>query len=450
MGENAGRSSIQDAAAPKDSDVKVSVIKVELERFINATDSLVATAPLALWALEAAHRGSYQEYQAFWSTKCINIRQEGNDTVGDVPPGLLREYLVIRRRLDRSIIATKVIANSSVVSLVSQYDSFLGALLRALFNLRPELLNSSDRTLSLQELQAFESIEAAREFVVEKEIETVVRKSHVEQFEWMENRFNVKLRVDLDSWPTFVEVTERRNLLVHCNGIVSSHYRSVCQQYEVDCEAAKIGTELTVNRAYICRAYECLVEIGVKLAHVLWRKLVPEDRKEADESLNLLCLDLMTEGRYALAQTLLDFATCVLKKWSTEVNRLLFVLNRAQAYKWRDDETSCQKILGDEDWTAVDDRLSFGVAILQDNVDAAVVLMKKIGESPHVPKDAYRQWPIFKRFRKTAEFKNAYKEIFGEEFADVPEHNTIAFKLEFGQRQAGSEAGVSEKTPQPN
>jgi hypothetical protein len=221
-------------------------IEKEIEKFTNATDSLVATGPLALWAVEAACRGTSQEYKTFVETNCTNIHKLGNSTVGDVPPALFHEYKAIRRRLDRATIASKVVAHSSVVSLVSLYDSFLGGLLRACLHLRPELLNASDRTLTLKDLQEFESIDAAREFIVEKEVETVIRKSHLEQFEWMENRFGVKLREGLEVWPAFVEVTERRNLLVHCGGVVSSHYLSMCRQHKVDGQAPGVGTELNV------------------------------------------------------------------------------------------------------------------------------------------------------------------------------------------------------------
>lgn len=366
MEENGDAASKQDSARLSRSEkAQESGIKTEIEKFVKTADSLVCTAPLALWALEAAHRGAYKEYTSFFQTKCVNIRKAGSNTVADVPPSLAHEYIVVQRRLDRSSIAARVIGNSSAVSLVSQYDSFLGGLLRTFFRLRPELLNASERTLTLKELQTFESISAAREFIVEKEVEAVIRKSHVEQFEWMESRFDISLRKGLNVWPTFVEVTERRNLLVHCGGIVSSHYLSVCRQHDVDCGLATVGTELTVSRAYLAQAFECLVEVGVKLAHVLWRKLVPSEREEADNSLNLFCLDLMNQNRHALAKKLLDFATCVLKKWSSEVTRLLFVVNRAQAHKWLNEEGTCQKILANEDWSAVDDRLSLGVAVLK-------------------------------------------------------------------------------------
>lgn len=232
-------------------------MQAEIDKFVKAADGLVSTAPVALWTLQAAHRGARKDYTNFFNTKCVNKRTKDGATVADVPPGLFHEYKVIQRRLDRSSIATKVIENSCVVSLVSQYDSFLGGLLRAFFHLRPELPNACDRTLTLRELQTFESIEAAVKSAVEKEVETVIRKSHVEQFEWMEKRFDISLRKGLSVWPRFVELTERRNLLVHCGGIVSSQYLALCQQNQVECEGT-VGTELLVSRDYIVQAYECL------------------------------------------------------------------------------------------------------------------------------------------------------------------------------------------------
>jgi len=127
MGQNGNGSSKQEAAnAPNNKEPKEPLIRAELEKFVKATDSLESTAPLALWTLEAAHRGAAKEHHNFFHTKCVNIRKEGNNTVADLPSGLVHEYKIIQRRLDRSSIATRVLGNSSVVSLVSQYDSFLG------------------------------------------------------------------------------------------------------------------------------------------------------------------------------------------------------------------------------------------------------------------------------------------------------------------------------------
>jgi hypothetical protein len=86
MGENNAPSPEQKPNKPEDVQVQNSGIKSEVEKFVCATDSLVATAPLALWTIEAANRGAYKEYTHFWQTKCVNIRGEGSNTVADVPP----------------------------------------------------------------------------------------------------------------------------------------------------------------------------------------------------------------------------------------------------------------------------------------------------------------------------------------------------------------------------
>jgi hypothetical protein len=50
--------------------------------------------------------------------------------------------------------------------------------LRAIFLLRPELIASSDRQLALSQLLELGTIDSATEYLLEKEIESVLRKSH--------------------------------------------------------------------------------------------------------------------------------------------------------------------------------------------------------------------------------------------------------------------------------
>jgi hypothetical protein len=365
----------------------------------------------------------------FIKTKCHNVQVSDGLIQGELPPSLFAENARLQRKLNQRAIACKILARSFVVSLVSQYDSFLGGLVRALFYLKPELLNSSERALSFKELSQFSSLDDAREFIVEKEVETLVRKSHSEQFDWMQNKFSIQLKTGLDSWPAFIEISERRNLFVHCDSKISSQYIDVCRSNGVDCDHLELGSELPVNRPYFTQAYECIFEIGVKLAHVLWRKLAPDQRDVADKNLNQIGLDLLSQGRYKLARNLFDFGTSVLKQWGSDADRRVFIINRAQAYKWMDDDDGCRKILAAEDWSAVEDKFSMAVAILRDEFSQAIILMKRVGHDG-LAADAYRGWPIFKKFRELPEFKDAYKEIFGVDFAALAPHDqTITFKL---------------------
>src|SRR5690606_30868436 len=121
---------------------------------------------------------------------------------------------------------------------------------------------------------SFGSIEAARRHVIEKEVESVLRESHTAQFEWFEKRLNTSLREKLDAWPTFIELTERRNLFVHNDGVVNSQYLAVCRAHNVPVPAETVeGTKLEASYSYHAQAASCLLEIGLKLGQVVWRRL---------------------------------------------------------------------------------------------------------------------------------------------------------------------------------
>jgi hypothetical protein len=223
-------------------------------------------------------------------------------------------------------------------------------------------------------VSGFSSIEDARNFVVDKEVESVLRKNHAEQFDWLENKFGLPLREGLKAWPVFIEVTERRNLFVHTNGIISHQYLDVCRRHSCSLGSdVCAGQSLSVPRTYFESAHECIFEIGVKLSQVLWRKLKPEDIEKADSNLVSVCYELLADGRYRIAKVLLDFAAETLKKYASEENRLTFVVNRAQAYKWSGEEEAVKNIVNEEDWSATSAKFQLAHAVLMNDLKTAVM-----------------------------------------------------------------------------
>ena len=72
------------------------------------------------------------------------------------------------------------------------------------------------------------------------------------------------------------------------------------------------------------QSYNCLYEIGLKLGHVLWRKLFPNDKEEADRAFNEASIILIESEEYNLASEILDSACNMWKnKFSTEQYYLL-------------------------------------------------------------------------------------------------------------------------------
>src|SRR5262249_20380427 len=148
-----------------------------------------------------------------------------------------------------------------VVGLVSAYDAFLAHLLRAVFSIHPETVLTSEKSIKFSDLINYSSIEEARSSLIEREIDTVIRSSHHDQFAWMEQRFSIPLRDNLAVWPKFIELCERRNLLSHTGGTVSAQYLAVCKAHGVDVVGLKLGQKLIVTSEYLAEAVRTVYEI---------------------------------------------------------------------------------------------------------------------------------------------------------------------------------------------
>ena len=389
-------------------------IGAEVDLFIKQIDSLAETLPLTMLVIQAAHKGAREKYDKFVQDHCTIEPTDGDEKAVHVPLDYVTSYEKLDARLEKLTLARKSVARSFIVSLVSHYDAFLGGVIRALLLVKPEILSASERSLTFSQLVQFGSVEDAREFIIEKEVETVLRKSHTEQFDWLESKFNIKLRQGLDVWPEFVEVTERRNLFVHNRGLVSNQYLDVCRKQKVAFERVpRVGEELQVLPEYFNAAYEAILEIGIKLAHVLWRKVLPSDREAADDSLNEIVLDLLVEERFSIACRMLDFATA-LPHHSSEKSRLIFVINRAQAYKWSGDVETTKQILSEEDWSATSHEFSLAEAVLLDDFATADDVVKSIGANGGLTKQYYREWPLFREYRKSENFQRIFEDMFKE------------------------------------
>ena len=334
-----------------------------------------------------------------------------------IPPDKIKEFVNLVDKVTTSHLAYNLMPINFVVSFVSQYDAYLGGLIRAMFISKPEILNTSDRNILFSDLIKFKSIDEAQEFIVDKQVESILRESHISQFKWLESKLDISLRKDLPNFNKFIEITERRNLFVHCNGIVSRQYMEICRDNNVNgIENIKLGQKLNADPEYFHECYQVMVEIGVKLGQVIWRKLIPNELSDADYQLNQVCFNLLRKGQYKLSTNLLIFATEILKKHSSNEYFCMLTINKALGYYLSNQKDLCNKVLNKHDWSATSDKFKLAIEVLNEDYKKAIKIMTTIGStSKEISQDAYREWPLFKEFRKSDEFKIKYKEIFGED-----------------------------------
>jgi hypothetical protein len=393
-------------------------LKQNLDRFIARVDSLADHVILAMSAISESNRQERGRFEEFLANKAARL--DGDKDVFRIPVDRFTEFRRLERRLHRSQLALVSVPRGLMVALVSEFDAFVGATLKAFYRLRPDALAASERKMSYSELVTFDTLEAAREHIVEKEVETFLRSSHSAQFETLEIKFGIPLRKDLSIWKDFIELTERRNLFVHNDGIVNNQYLQICRDAGYNCSDIKKGDVLGVSLKYFSQAHEIVYELAAKLSHVLWRKLSPDDRVAADGHFSgTLIYDLLYEKRYRLARILADFGVATFKTWGSDYFRRALIVNRAQAYIWDGQNEEGQRVLAAEDWSAANDEFQVCIAALRQDFPAAILHMKVLGPQAGPKKEGYRDWPVFKEIRKTVEFQTAFMEIFGEPLTTV-------------------------------
>ncbi|MDA8956434.1 hypothetical protein N9H19_02320 [Flavobacteriales bacterium] len=413
-----------------------------LQDFLNHIESLNESLPLTLALIKLKDKSRIQELDDFIDKNQLKrekaVIEDSSDTEGVEEEEFITlentEDAIVFEELQKNIkissLAFKVIPESLFVSLISQYDAFLGKLIKIIFELYPEKLNSSEKNITFSQLQNFDSLEVAKDYIIEKEVESILRENHSCHFDWLEKKLDLPLRKKLPIWQTFIEITERRNLFVHNHGIVSSQYLINCKKNNVPLKKGiKIGTQLNVDPKYFSQAFNCVYEISVKLTHVIWRKLIANDLEDADAALNDICLDLIQREEYNLADVLLEFATEILPKHYNELTKNIFIINKALSKYLAGNKKECVKILGQTDWSAKSNNFKLAVSVLKEDYKDSYKLMELVGKSDEIPRHAFQTWPLFKTIRKEKKFTETYKKIYKEDYKLIERPSRTTIKL---------------------
>lgn len=400
-----------------------NLFEINLDRFLDEITALNDTLPMQLMILDFKHDKFLKDLEKF-STKTEEVDEDGNEFFRyKVRPEASGKFPLLHKQINRTEIAKKIIPRNFIVSIISQFDAYIGELIRVLYVVNPNIIKSSDKQINADELFNFETIDELKEHIIDKEVDTILREEHLEQLKMLEKRItsvtgkDFTLTSNLPILADFVELTQRRNLFVHTNGTISRQYVETSKKWNFKIEKEiKVNDELDAPIEYCNKAFEILFEMSVKLTHVLWRKFLPTDRVESDEHLNMVIFELLNDNNYSLAITIANFSTDVIKKFSSEQLRKFVVINKAIAYKFIGKQKECDNVIKNEDWT-IGNEFKLAKLVLEDNFDEARKLMLKIGDSDDlIDKKAYKNWPLFTEFRKNKVFQDTYLEIFQEEF----------------------------------
>ncbi len=383
-----------------------------LEEFIENIKCLKETYGYSEGTLQQQYKEAKKAHDDF-------LAKYSNGKYTQIPSSQNRVYKKLEKRRNRAQRAFDLIPPTYIISLVSLYDSFYAGLIRCIYHAFPEKLQECNKQFLFRDICNLESLLDVKQKIVDSVIEEELRASHSEQLDWLGKFIDVKLLSNPNEWSDFIELTERRNLFVHADGLVSQQYISECKKFNVNFGEVPKGSKLTVSKEYFDNSFKLLYKIAIQLTLLILNKTYLGKYSITSANIDEVIINNVYE---LISSKLYDTAICIsdftLDKHFTHnsKDRCYIILNKAQAYKWSNNEDECIALLAQEDTTTWNDDLLIPKLVLENKFDEVYEKMRKVGgRSDIVSSDAYRNWPIFQEIRKEEEFVKVYSEIFGEE-----------------------------------
>ena len=421
-------------------DPNLQAVKDNLDSYIDNLRCLRETANYSDVMLRRQKTDVDKLYNDFIATYCTDVKDEF-----DIPSEKLREYKQLERKKKRAAKAIDLIPPIYIVSLVSHFDNFLAGLIRCIYSLKPKLLLDSNKSFTYRDVDPLDDLKDVKKLVIDDTIDTLFRDSHSKHFHWLESSLDINTLTKSNQWPSFIELTERRNLFVHSDGIVSPQYIKICKDNGYNVQDIQIGSKLCSDDIYFQSSCNLLCGMAIMLTFIVINKLYcQKDNKERQEERDIILInvvfDLICDKLYDVAILVSEFALSSQFKRNSR-NKLYIELNLAQSYKWNGEKDKCSEILSKLDTGIMMDDFVIPKLVLEEKYDDVYAKMKSLGkESEILSKDHYRDWPIFQKIRKEEAFKKTFKEVFGEPL----DLETTTIKLKQNDDSAVEENAIAE------
>ncbi len=326
----------------------------------------------------------------------------------------------LQKNLYRVGLTSYLLPRSVFIAMVSQLDLLISAYIKIALEKHPAII-SKDKTISFEEAKSFSSIDEIKNYFIDEEIDSVLRASHADHLEWFDKKLGLNLKTLLgDTFNDFIELTERRNLFVHTDGVVSNQYKRVCKKYNCKIDSSiKIGDRLTIDPEYYKKSFYCIYKVALKLSWCFYRKIYHNRIVDIDSFFSNFAIGMVRE-RSGLSEDFLSFFldNC---EGSRDLEKNLLTINLALSKYILGKKKEVSEVLG-RDWSSVNPEFRLAVSVLQDNYEKAAEYMLQINKkSELIRQKSYYSDPIYDEFRKTEIFKKTYKKIFKEEYITVNE-----------------------------
>jgi hypothetical protein len=315
----------------------------------------------------------------------------------DVPEAA--EVLPAKRELDSLKNVLRLLHESALMALASRSEWLVAQLLHLYFERFPNAAGGAEPFFSLDTLSALQSIDEARQVLIEHRVEALMRESFPEWMKFFRDRTKLGMGYMSDEVERIEEVFKRRNLVVHNGGRANRRYfKEVREPLR---QGVKIGEVVDVGPSYLNSSINLLEHQLVLLTVELWKNLAPNDTDRGGllASLAVRCLELQ---RWTMARGFSFFG--MNDKGLPEALRLSNQINYWQSFKWAGEYESVREEIEKADFSAKSPLYRLAHAAIKSDFETCFKLLSGVLERKELSKVDLQSWPIFQELRQQAEY----------------------------------------------
>ena len=343
--------------------------------------------------------------------------QAAEESVGEtrlaVDPETLRSVMKAMSSLGKRAPGQgPLLRRGALTALTSFLEVLISDLIQIYYSMYPAALPADTRKLSLAELREQGSIEDAVKYLVSREVDGVLYEGLDDQLNYFSKQLKVNLGPLEGEREALVEVFQRRNLLIHNDGVVNRHYMSKVTPELIEKYQAELGTTIVVTENYLTAAIDSIYVTGLALVQLCWRHWHKASTEQADSVVNDRLYQTLLDDRFDLTCRMADrfkgirFANDDLARRAT--------INHAIALKELERPEEMEAVLSRKDWSACGLGFKIALAALKNEEESFYELLPRAVVAKELLQWHLEEWPLFAHQRSTERFSEAIAGHFGD------------------------------------
>lgn len=290
------------------------------------------------------------------------------------------------------------VLTTSLVSLISYVEVFVSQIVHFHFSLYPAaIISSTEKQFTYNDLQKLGSIDDARNFLIEKDVEALLRSSVTDWADYFEGKLKLEIAYLKDNIDQIREVFLRRNLFVHNAGIVNSTYlKGLKKSSDI-----KVGKPINIEKEYLDSAFtSCEIAFSLVALELLSKF---QRKKKVSSSvcgkLHELVVSHVSGERYKIAEEVSKFISE--DNSYSNADRAIARVNYWQAIKWQGRLDEIKKEIQEADFSGMLGLFALAKCALLDELDAFFKTLPSLVDTKEVSIEDLEEWPLFKEVRQS-------------------------------------------------